>query len=105
MKGIERLAEFEHETFANRLGEKFVVNDEFDLELVEATALPTRGEGQTRAPFALIFRGDQSNRIPCGTHQVQHSTLQEFPLSINIVMPSTNQQGDSQSYYYESIFA
>ena len=106
VKGIERLTEFTHETFAECLGDKFIVNQEIELELIEVTQLGTHGQNQVRVPFSLVFKGDRVARIPSGIQQVQHPSLQEFPLSMNIVMPPTNQQGDSQSYYYyASIFA
>ena len=112
---FEKLAEFDHETFSPFVGDVFLVDGEIELKLLQVGLHPNlriregENEHRTREPFSLLFQGPEL--IDAGMHEVQHSILGSFPLSINPIqyptapnLPTSSNPNDS-IVFYESVFA
>jgi hypothetical protein len=100
------LETFTLETFADRIGERFVVAAEtgdLDAELVEATALTgmsgheleTPGD---RGPFSLVFLGPVEPILPQAIYRFEHDELGAFDI---FVVPIGR---DERGVSYEAVF-
>ena len=101
------LEQFTLATFAERVGEKFQVDDGsqvIEMQLVAATAATLRsGERATtpsgRDPFSIVFRGPLEPILPQRIYPFRHETLGSFELFIVPIGPN----GDAMQY--EAVFA
>lgn len=70
---------YRHGTYVPLVGSSFDVErregDIVSVELVDATALPGRGEA-----FSLLFRGSSDATLDQRTYRVEHRALGDFPL-------------------------
>jgi hypothetical protein len=101
------LETFTLETFADRIGERFVVAAEtgdLEAELVEATAL-TGMSGKafetpgSRGPFSLVFLGPPDPVLPQAIYRFEHQELGTFEI---FVVPIGR---DESGVRYEAVFS
>ncbi len=101
------LEQFTLATFAERVGEKFQVDDGsqvIEMQLVAATAATLRsGERATtpsgRDPFSIVFRGPLEPVLPQRTYRFEHDTHGVFDLFIVPIGP------DESGMQYEAVFS
>ena len=102
MDGIERpLNELTLQTFTERMGDGFRVQTNsgaVELLLVDAVALPARGNLHRNEPFSIVFRGPVSPRLPQRIHAFRHETIGAFEIFIVPVAP------DDLGPRYEAVF-
>ena len=76
------LESFTLETFAGRVGERFLIRFEpgqaTETELVEAVAAGEPGPGRT--PFSLVFRAPAGDPYPQAIYAVEHAELGAFEI-------------------------
>lgn len=91
------------ETFAERVGETFLVEagpDPLELELAEVSSLgESPGEGR-REPFALLFSGPPEPALLQAMYPVENPILGRFDLFLVPVGPGK----EGTSLCYEAIF-
>ena len=89
--------------FIECLGDRFRVHAEqglvVELVLIEATALPVRGNLARPVPFSIVFKGPTDRRLPQRSFPFEHETLGTFPLFIAVPIAP-----DEQGPRYEAIF-
>ncbi len=100
---MESLEGSTHATFAERLGETFLLRDEdaepLELTLVEATELaPAAGLAHARAPFSIVFRGPLEPVFGQGIHRLENAAIGVFELFLVPIGP------DAEGMQYEAIF-
>jgi hypothetical protein len=102
MRGIERpLADLCLRTFTERLGDRFRVcvnSGSAELILVDATALPARGNAERPEPFSILFRGPACPRLDQRIHTFDHDVIGAFQMFIVPVAP------DEHGPRYEAVF-
>jgi hypothetical protein len=69
-----------------------------ELTLIEAMALPTRGNPARVQPFSVVFRGPVSHPLPQRSYMFEHETLGIFEMFIVPIEP------DEHGPRYEAIF-
>jgi hypothetical protein len=94
------LESFTIETFADRVGEPFLIRFEpegaVEVELLEAQALgPPEGR---RAPFSLVFRAPKEPIYPQRIYEVEHDELGSFEIFLVPIVP------DEAGARYEAVF-
>jgi hypothetical protein len=96
------LESFTVDTFAGRIGERFLVRLEpgeaTELELVEAAEVGPPPQSGQRTPFSLAFRGPTNPVLPQRIHAFSHDELGTF--EIFIVPIGRDESGTS----YEAVF-
>jgi hypothetical protein len=94
---------FTVDTFAGRIGERFLVRLEPDetteLELVEASGVGPPPQSGQRTPFSLVFRGPADPVLPQRIYEFAHDEL--GALEIFIVPIGHDESGTS----YEAVFS
>jgi hypothetical protein len=80
------IEDFTVETFAGRVGERFLLHldadEALDLELVEATELTPATAAGRRRPFSLVFRGPPEPLLPQRIYGFEHDELGAFEIFI-----------------------
>jgi hypothetical protein len=88
---------YRHDTYVALVGSTFEVErpdgEHVGVELVDATALPGRGE-----TFSLVFRGPAGVALEQRTYRVEHDALGTFPLFLVPVG-----LGDHGAYEFEAV--
>jgi hypothetical protein len=96
------LAALTLERFAPHVGTVFIVVDDgrtlAELELVEATAIPTDSGDRGRPPFSLAFHGPANPAFAQQTLQLEHPILGALGL---FLVPLAR---DADGTHYEAIF-
>ena len=96
------LESFTVDTFAGRIGERFLVravtDETTELELVEAAEVGPPPQSGQRAPFSLVFRGPADPVLPQAIYEFAHDEL--GALEIFIVPIGRDESGTS----YEAVF-
>jgi hypothetical protein len=98
------LEDFDVTTFSQRLGQIFRVRlddgSTIDLELVSATAAPTRPNEapRGRAPFSIVFLGPLEPVLPQRIYRFEHDALGTFEIFIVPIGPAESRM------QYEAVF-
>ncbi|MDX6481055.1 MAG: hypothetical protein QOG85_1565 [Gaiellaceae bacterium] len=96
------LEAFTLSTFADRLGDTFVVgegSDALETRLVEAASLGP-ASGEDGRPFSLVFVGPLDPILPQQIYRFEHEALDSFELFIVPIGPD-----ESDGMQYEAVFS
>lgn len=101
------VADFEHSTFAGRIGERFLIHDgrsaSMTAQLMDAVpggdeAVASALAAGHRAPFSIAFIGPREAPLAAGIYRVEHESLGTFELFLK---PAGS---DADGHRYEALF-